>query len=413
MVHLRFIAIILLSSVLVTGCKKSGVKDPGKRMQSNVQKPIEIAQPLVNAFSDFSFSFYKELLTDTKANENIFVSPLSLHIALGMLVNGAQGETKTEIMKLLKADNLSSSELNNAYTKLLKELPEADPLVKMALANAIFYRNTFPVQSSFLNTMKTAFYAQVAGLPFDYTSLVVINKWASDNTNGKITKVLDEINPNLMLILMNALYFKGDWRSKFDKANTKDQSFYFEGGGQKTVKMMNQKDTFKVAGFTDYSTLQLPYGNGQFIATLLLPRDGKTIGEVMKTLNTTQFNQIQSASSIKSIEVGLPKFKLSQEFMLNNVLKKSGMVRAFNDIAEFEPMSNMKPLFVGFVKQNTFAAVDEEGTEAAAVTTIGMVTTSMPVEPPKFLCNKPFGIIISEKTSGVILFMGQMLNPSE
>lgn len=414
----KIYCLVAVASLLLTATscsKKSTPEVEGEsRLQSNVQNPIELAAPVASAFTDFSFHFFKSLQAEQEADKNIFVSPLSLHIALGMLVNGANGETKTEILKALKSDQLSLSELNEAYKKLLTELPKADPLVKMALANAIFYKNSFPFEAAYLNSIQQNFNAQVTGLPFVPADLVTINKWASDNTNGKIPKVLNKLDDNLVMLLMNALYFKGDWRAKFDKANTKSQSFTLEGGAPKTVQMMNLKDTFQIARGTYFTALQMPYGNGQFRATILLPNAGQKISNILNDLDNDKWAALQGNLYTQSVEVGLPKFKLEQEFSFNQTLKNMGMLKAFNSNAQFEVMSNEKPLYVGFVKQNTFAALDEVGTEAAAVTTIGMFTVSAgPITLPKFICDRPFGIIISEKTSNTILFMGRIMNPQE
>jgi len=406
---ISFIAVMMLSS-----CSKNNVPaETEKRQQSNVQHPITIDAPVANVFTGFSFDFFKTLQSETQADKDIFVSPLSLHIALGMLVNGAQGETKSQIIKALRSESLSQEGLNKAYKTLLTELPKADPLVKMALANAIFYRNGFTVEAPFLNTMKNTFDAQITGLPFIPSDKDIINKWASDHTNGKIPKVLDNIKPEDIMFLLNALYFKGDWRSKFDKKNTKDQTFYLEGGGQKTVKMMNLTDTFMLASGNDFTALRMLYGNGQFNATILLPKEGKSITSVLDGFDMNKWNQLRFSFYTHSVEVALPKFKLEQEFKLNETLKSMGMVKAFQENAELEGIGKLKPLFVDFVKQNIFAAVDEEGTEAAAVTTIGIGTTSVPVGPPQFICNRPFGLIISEETSNTILFMGRIMDPKE
>ncbi|MGC4233289.1 MAG: serpin family protein [Niabella sp.] len=410
----KAIVISFIAGIMLSSCSKSNTpEETERRQQSNVQHPIELAAPVANVFTDFSFHFFKTLQSETGAGKDIFVSPLSLHIALGMLVNGAQGETKSQIIKALRSESLSQEELNNAYKTLLTELPKADPLVKMALANAIFYKNGFTVEQAFLNTMENTFNAQITGLPFIPSDKDIINKWASDNTNGKIPKVLDEIKPEHIMFLLNALYFKGDWRSQFDKKNTKDQPFYLEGGGQKTVKMMNQKDTFGLASGNDFTALQMPYGNGQFCATLILPNTGKSLTSVLNKMNADAWGQLQNSFYTRSVEVGLPKFRLEQEFELNEILKSMGMVKAFNTSAELDGLGKLKPLYVGFVKQNTFAAVDEEGTEAAAVTIIGVETTSAPSAPPKFICDRPFGFIISEKTSNTILFMSRIMDPKE
>lgn len=405
-------AIVICVALLALSCSKQSTPTQ-KRQQSNVQNPIELAIPIANSFTDFSFFFFKKLQATQQAGDNIFVSPLSLHIALGMLANGAEGETKSQIFKTLKSENLSQDELNKAYKTLLTELPKADPLVQMALANAIFYKNTFPVEQPFLSTMQNSFNAQITGLPFVPSDKDIVNKWASDHTNGKIPKVLDEIKPEHIMFLLNALYFKGDWRSKFDKKNTKDQPFYLQGGGQKTVKMMNQKDTFMMASGNNFSALSMLYGNGQFNITLLLPNEGKTIASVMEALDIDQWNSLQSKFYNRTVEVGLPKFKLEQKFELKNTLQNMGMSRAFvSGMAQLQGINKTVPLFVDFVNQNTFAAVDEEGTEAAAVTIIGVgLTSAGPIETPQFICDRPFGLVISEKTSNTILFMGRIMNP--
>lgn len=410
------IVISFIAGIMLSGCSKSNTPEEAeKRQQSNVQHPIELAAPVANVFTDFSFHFFKALQSETEAGKDIFVSPLSLHIALGMLINGAQGDTKSQIIKALRSERLSQEELNNAYKTLLTELPKADPLVKMALANAIFYKNGFTVEAPFLNTMKNTFDAQITGLPFIPSDKDIINKWASDNTNGKIPKVLEEIKPEHIMFLMNALYFKGDWRSKFDKKDTKNQPFYMEKGGEKTVKMMNLTDTFQIASSDNFTALQMPYGNGQFCATLILPNTGKSLASVFSEMNADTWGQLQNSFRINAVEVSLPKFKLEQEFQLNNTLQNMGMIKAFDTRnAELQGISKNRQLYVDFVKQNTFAAVDEEGTEAAAVTTIGIgLTSAGPQMPPKFICNRPFGFIISEKTSNTILFMGRIMDPKE
>lgn len=395
---------VIAMMTIITGCSKD-LAPKGPETQAE-QKPVHISAAIANNITDFSFYFMKNLQTETPASDNIFVSPLSLHMALGMLVNGATAETKAEIMKALKTENLSQTELNETYKKLLKELPAADPKVKLALANSIWHKSDFAVEQNFLTNMKDYFSAAVLPL----TTVTPVNQWASDNTNGKITKVLDKIDPDLVMLIMNALYFKGDWTSQFKATDTRDQQFKLEGGGVKTAKMMHQQNAFEYANFTDYTVLRMPYGNGQFVATFILPKGNKTIGEVYNNLDDTKWQAIQDGLQKVTVNVGIPKFTFSQEFNLNATLQKMGMVRAFTPGAQLDGIHITAPLMVSFVKQNTFVGVDEVGTEAAAVTTIGVVLTSMP-SYPSFICDKPFGFIISEKTSNTILFMGKIMSP--
>ncbi len=406
--QMKKITLLLTTVLIITGfisCSKDSAPQKNPETEAR-QNPIAISAAIANNITDFSFYFMKNLQTEQPATDNIFVSPLSLHMALGMLVNGATRETKAEIMKALKTENLSQTELNETYKKLLKELPAADPKVKLALANSIWHKKDFSVEQSFLTQMKDYFSAEVLPL----TTVEPVNKWASDNTNGKIPKVLDKIDANLVMLIMNALYFKGDWAAQFETKNTADQNFKLESGATKSVKMMNQRESFEYASLADYTALRMPYGNGQFVATLILPKEGKTIGNVFSGFDVAKWDELQNNLRKQTVIVGLPKFKFNQEFELNKTLQKMGMVRAFTPAAQLDGINKTEPLEVSFVKQNTFVGVDEIGTEAAAVTTIGVVLTSLP-SYPSFICDKPFGFIISEKTSNTILFMGRIMSP--
>lgn len=391
-----------------SSCEKTSMPQE----QNNEINPITIPTSAANSLTDFSFDFFKKLQSDKKiaALDNIFASPLSLHMALAMLVNGADGNTKTQILEAMKVTSLGLNELNDTHKKLLKELPEADRKVILAMANSIWYKNSFEIKNSFLLDTKNFYNAKVTALPFVNEDLNTINKWASDNTMGKIPKVLYEINPEHVMFLLNALYFKGDWRNKFDAKNTKDETFTTESGTRKVVKMMNMQDTMHYGDFTEFNVAQKPYGNSHFIATFILPKQGKNITNVLNNFSIDKWKEVLNNTRRMEIQFGLPKFTSSGEYILNNVLEKMGITDAFNPLkANFSNLSNTSTN-IDFVKQNTYVGIDEKGTEAAAATSIGMITTSMP-EVIEFKCNKPFGIIISERTSGTILFMGKIANP--
>lgn len=399
-----------LATALITGCTKNkNIENPNTKADAPIT-PIMIAAPVNKSISGFSFNFFRELLKENKPGDNIFVSPLSLHMAMGMVANGATGETRAEILKTLDAGNLSMDDLNKSYLTLLEELPKVDPKVKLALANSIWYKNDFSVEADFLKQMKDYFKAQVTGLPFQPSDLAIINKWASDNTNGKIPKVLDEFESDLVMLLMNALYFKGDWRAQFKKADTKTENFTKVNGSTMQVKMMHMEDTVRYTSTSKFQAIQKPYGNGQFTMTIILP--GKEYnGNWAELLSESDWNSLQNSSYTSTVKIGLPKFKLEQDFELKNTLNAMGIKKAFTNLAEFDALSK-RPTKISFVKQNTFAAVDEEGTEAAAVTVVGMKTfSSGPYVPPQFICDRPFGIIISETTSNTILFMGRIAEP--
>ena len=281
------------------------------------------------------------------------------------------------------------------------------------MANSVWYRNGFQVENDFQDVLKQSFQADVNGVQFNASTIDKINQWANDKTNGKIKKVIEQINDDHVMFLLNALYFKGDWKSTFDVKDTRDEAFKLEDGSQKQVKMMHVKSDFKVAQSADYSAVQLPYANGEFSMTLLIPTGNNTVGSVLSKLTAQEWSELQSTRlTTTGVEVGLPRFTFEYSARLNSTLQKLGMNKAFLNNAQFGKISSSTATKVDFVKQDTYLGIDEKGTEAAAVTSIGMVPTSAgPGVTPKIICDRPFALIISEQTSNTILFMGRMMNP--
>ena len=399
--------IILSAAAIICSCTENGI-DSGP----DIAHPVIIPERIADGTNEFAFDFFKNLQQVDNSDKNLFVSPLSLHIALGMLLNGAENETAAEILKTLKMEGVSKEDLNKAYNTLLNDMPAADSKVTLGLANSVWYRNDFSVETDFMNVVRQSFNAEVTGLEFNNAAKDRINQWASDKTNGKIKKVIDEIKNDEVMFLLNALYFKGDWKTKFDAKNTIDQTFHLQTGTDKKVKMMYAKSDFALSGSLKYIAVKLPYGNGQFEMTLLLPRDQNSITEILNSFTSAEWNKIKSDTAKTGINLGLPKFTLEYSKRLNDVLKSMGMPKAFSDLAEFGKITKTMPIKVGFVKQDTYLGIDEKGTEAAAVTTIAMVELSAgPKEPQNIIFDRPFGLIISEKTSNTILFMGRIMNP--
>lgn len=376
---------------------------------NEVGTPVEVSEKFANQTNDFAFAFFKKLNEQTtQADKNVFVSPLSLHTALGMLLNGANGKTADEIQETLKLTGITVAEANQAYQQLIEGLPKADPKVTLGIANSVWYRNTFQPETDFLSIMKTWFKSNVN--QFTGSDATPLNQWASDKTNGKITKVLDNIDPQMVLFLMNALYFKGDWKISFDEKKTSDYPFQLMNGQTKEVKMMQLEEKLRLGSRNGYFAYELPYGNGQYNMTVLVPSEGSSVVDLVKNLTVTEWTQLQQAMrETPKTKIGLPKFTLEYEIVLNEVLQQMGMPTAFiPGSADLTKINKNGKLNVGFVKQNTFVAVDEKGTEAAAVTTIGIELTSL---PQTYYADRPFVFVISEKTSNTILFMGKMMNP--
>lgn len=404
----RTLAIPTLALVMITNsCQRDNTPAPA----GGTFTPSAGARQFAVKTNDFSFDFLKNVNQLEKKDKNIFISPLSLHMALGMLLNGANGKTAEEMRKTLKLDEVSAQDANEVYKQLLEGLPKADPKVTTRLANAIFYRNDFSVEPDFLNLSRNYFSAQVAAEDFSNqaAALAKINRWASDNTNGKIPTVLTEITRDQVMFLLNALYFKGDWKIPFDPKATYDAPFQITGDQQKTVKMMNLNTNLRRAYRQNYSAVELPYGDGTYRMTVLLPATNSSADALVQSLNATEWAQLQQSMTEGKTMVGMPKFTLEYEKNLNDELKAMGMPTAFSQFADFSKISKSSGLAVSFVKQNTFVAVDEKGTEAAAVTTIGVELTS--VGPAPIICDRPFVVLITEQQTGAVLFMGKIVNP--
>lgn len=345
-----------------------------------------------------------------KQEENWFISPLSLQIALGMLLNGAQGETAAEICRLLGYGAGETAEINTYCQLLLEKLPVIDKKTELALANAVFYNKNEKMKKPFRETVSAAYGAWFEGLDFSKSDDAVstINGWCSKQTKGMVPKVLDQISPNAMAFLINALYFKSEWEQKFPKDNTADESFTCEDKTVKKVKMMKlDGKTFGYGENTVYQAVRLPYGNGAYAMSVLLPKKGNTVHDIAASI-AKEGVIFHGPGASAEVDLWLPRFESKYHIRLNSILREMGMVRAFSPsgadlLAMFET-----PSYVDFVQQDTAIKVDEAGTEAAAVTVIGTRKNSIgPPEKVVFHADHPFLYLITESSTGAILFAGK------
>jgi serpin B len=408
--------ILVMVCIGLIGMNSKCEKQPGEPDLTPKNFTLTGAAPqAIQSSNDFGIELFKRVVET--GNQNLMLSPLSASTALTMLLNGCGGDTYTQLQGTLNYPaGMTIGDINEAYKSLVDQLLKADPKVKLALANAIFYRNGFVVKPPFLATMSNDYKAKVEGLDFSAPSaLTTINKWANDNTAGKIPKVLDQISGDAVMFLMNALYFKGDWSYQFDKSATQNRPFYPDGGSSISVSTMKSEVGTRVFYSQNYGVVEMPYGRTNFTMVVIVPTE--TLGSFYASLTPQVWNEITSGLDSKDefgkLIVYMPKFKFSYEKFLNDQLKSMGMVDAFIDgQANLSGISDQQ-IFVDFVKQNTFVEVDEEGTEAAAVTTIGINLTSMPAEPPQFVIDKSFVFAIRERTTNTLLFIGQVVNPQD
>ncbi len=396
--------------VLVSACGSS--TEPGGGNQAPVletlPRPLTAAeQQLVSSANDFSLSLFRRL-SATGKDSNVFASPLSASMALGMAMNGASGTTLSQMKGALAFGTASDADINASYKSLIAMLRGLDPTTDMRVANSVWYRNDFPFNQSFLDVVKPAFDAQVTPLDFRQASAVTsINDWVSNATAGKIPKILDRIESDQVMFLINAIYFKGSWRDKFDPAETKDAPFHGVAGDQ-NMKLMHRSGTMKFLFRSDVNAVDLPYGNGAFSMTILLNNTPTTLDQLAASLTPAVWSDMMSQFHDLKSDVYLPKLRMEWDRELNDDLKSLGMTDAFSPgIANFMRMSPKgDALYIDKVKQKTYVDINEEGTEAAAVTSVGIGVTSL---PPQVRADRPFLVVIRERLTGTIIFMGKVV----
>lgn len=376
---------------------------------------IKLDPRLATANTKFGFKLYSEL-TKQSAEKNIFVSPSSIALCLTMAYNGAEGETRQAMARALETQTLSLDELNRAYAGLKAALEQADAKVKLQIANSLWARQGLQFKPEFIQRNKDYFSAQVTALNFDDPSApATINRWVSENTNGKIDKIVDQIDSNAILFLINAIYFKGAWAKEFEKAKTKEDNFTLVRG-TKRLPMMSQSGNYQYLETKDFQAVSLPYGGGRVSFYVFLPASSSNLGAFEKSLTEANWQQWMAQFHANDGDLRLPRFRVEYEVTLNDALKALGMGVAFDEgRANFSGMIQMggQNVYISRVKHKTFAEVNEEGTEAAAVTSTEMRATSMRIEPQRFrmVVDRPFFCAIRDNTSGAVLFMGSIYDP--
>jgi serpin B len=381
--------------------------DPEVVIKDAVPIPLKAGmEKKIQQDNQFSLDLFKKTIAANDVN-NVFISPLSVSVALGMAWNGADKLTKTEMESALNMSGLTDDQINEYYKIMLEALPQVDTSTKLNIANSIWYKLGFPVYESFLQVNKNYFNAEIHGLDFNKPSAVdTINDWCARKTNDLIKKPLDRISADAVLYLINAIYFKGIWSQQFDKKKTFETNFTTEKGTTNKVDMMQLKDTFGYAEDETAQYLDLPYGNKAFSMTVILPKEGKTTSDVLNQLSTKKWSEMITDLHNQEIQIYLPKFKVENKFELKEPLQAMGMNAAFTPLANFSKISEFD-LMISRIIHSTYCEVNEEGTEAAAVTIIEFETTAMPMNPV-FNADHPFIFIIREKSTGVILFTGKM-----
>lgn len=375
----------------------------------SLPRPLTQAESgLIEAGNRFTFDLFREAVRALPPDSNAFLSPLSASMALGMAMNGAAGSTLTAMQSALRVGGTPLSDVNQGYRGLLDLYTGIDKTTELLVANSVWLDQDFPVRPEFLASARDFFSAEARTLDLQTEGLAAINGWVKEKTRDRIPTLLEQIDSDEIAFLVNAIYFKGRWRIPFDPKRTTPQPFLSAGGASHDVATMVLDEKLRFASRQGYSAADLLYGNGAFAMTILLPDEGSTPAALLATLTPETWRELDASYHEARIVLSLPKFKLEYRRSLVEDLKALGMGIAFDRAqADFSGIANVSPerLYLTQVLQKAFVEVNEEGTEAAAATGVGVGVTSM---PPAMIVNRPFLFLIRERLSGTILFLGQI-----
>ena len=389
---------------------------------------------LVRSTTDFGMKLFRELVSQADKDSNIFISPLSVSFALGMTYNGANSPTFDEMTSVLELSGLSLEEINTGYRHVIEYLIQLDPAVDINIANSIWYQDNLPMLQSFIDLTQTYYDAQVKEINFTTSREVdVINQWVSKNTRNRIKNVVDSpLAPNTVLMLVNAIYFKATWTFPFNTKMTIPDIFYLSDSSKSHCLMMSfqnkelQEKYKKVILSPDsvisyyendlFQEASLPYDDYHFYMTVILPKPEYKVNDIISKLNKNNWEKWTDSLQPVKLNFKWPKLKLEYKQELKKALAALGMGSAFSPTsADFSKIVTSKAVWIDKVLHKTFLQVDEMGTEAAAVTSATIRVLAGPSQKEEvkvMIVNHPFIIIIHEKKSGAILFMGKIAKPN-
>lgn len=407
----RLILLLITLSVLVLGCGTE-VKQGNTGISQDVQYGQKDYEKIAKANNGLGFTWFVEATPNDKGNT--FISPTGLFMALSMVYNGADGSTKEEIAKVLGVDGMEPNELNQANASLMNLLHNKSSQIQLDVANSIWLNENYHFQNDFSKNNRDYYNAEMKEIDIhDSKSPKMINDWVKERTNGKIDELVDSpLDPDLVTILINAIYFKGDWKDEFDEKQTENRTFYLEDGTTQDTPLMSLDKKWAYMENEDFQAVTLPYGeNEEMSMKVFLPKE--SLAEFNKMLTAENWLKWNERFEFREGTVRLPKFQVEYEASLKEMLEGLGMTTAFSKGANFSKMiQENDPLRISQVKQKTYIDVNEKGTEAAAATSVEVVTESFNMDGPFYMeVNRPFFFAITENESDTILFMGAITNP--
>ena len=406
---------LLLGSAWLTGCSSDGTGTTSVEVKEMVPFTLDENQSAVNLQTlGFSFKLLQQV-NRQQPNNNLLLSPLSAEMLLAMVCNGADGQTQTQMLAALGFEGLSLADLNSYNRLLLNQLPTIDATTQLALANGLWAQSDFPFLDTYLDMARQNYDAEVSNIDFSQPVKACrqINQWCSDHTDGLIPEVINEVDTDLVMLLANALYFKGIWREPFLSSNTSDASFYNLDGTTSTVRMMYEEANYSHYEGAGFSAISKQYGNGAFRMWFLLPDATDSLEASLARLDATTWSTLTTEGCTGTFETSfyLPHLDMKYERELNDDLMALGISDAFSaEAADFSAMAS-RPLYLDYVKQFTRLKLDEKGTEAAAVTIGAMnkITSIGPSQHRTFRLDRPFVFFITEANTHAILFAGKVV----
>ena len=412
----RSIKVLLVALLIVTSNIVGTSKVSTRQQQPEGARSVKkIDDRLIAATSRFSFKLYNQLLKQ-RTGKNVFVSPSSVILALAMTYNGAEAETRQAMARALELEGLSLDEVNRGFADLKSMLGSADPKLQLNIANSLWARKGFSLKPDFIQRTKDFYAAEVASLDFSSaTAPATINSWVKNNTGGRIEKIVDDkISDDTILFLINAIYFKGQWSTEFEKSKTREDDFKLADGSQKKLPLMSQSGKYNYYKAKDFQAVSLPYGSGRMSMYVFLPDKSTSMEQFERNLTVANWEAWMRSFRPAPGELMLPRFKIEYEVNLNDVLKALGMAEAFDSTrANFSGIAQ-GGIYISEVKHKTIAEVNEEGTVAAAVTSVGIQVAS--VQPPQenfiMKVDRPFFVAIRDNVTGTVLFMGSIADPA-
>lgn len=397
------LAIVNIFLHLACEIKPEGKNQPSPRNLTSAEKKLIISD------NTFGLNVFKAL-SHTQIESNIFISPISISMALGMILNGAADSTLEAMKNTLKLNGLNENEINESYESLIELMNNLDSDVMFKIANSIWYKKGLVINNEFIQINKQYFDSEVIALDFNNPKSVdQINNWVKQNSNDLIKKIVDRIPEDIIMYLINTIYFKGNWRFEFDPKNSKEGIFNNRNGFKARHPMMNGELSLPFFENEETIILDVPYGDSLFTMTIFLPKED--INQFVASLSIQKISNLLSNLSVNSLDLTLPRFELEYQTKLNNILSDLGMDVAFDEsranFSRIIPLNSGTNLYISEVIHNTYISVDEQGTEAAAVTSVGIGITSV---PKSIMIDRPFIFAIRENHTGTLLFLGKVLN---